>query len=115
MCGTSDRGYFDLYVNPYWEPCYGRSSFTVSISPNPTHGELNVTIGAEKPGVKASGRNADIEMILYDFYTRNVIRRWTFKSGQNTFRLNASNVKKGAYVLQVKKGDQTEVTKVMIN
>jgi hypothetical protein len=115
-CGEGDPGYYDLYVNHSWDPCYdGLQSFNLSVSPNPTRGEISISLADEKAALKPVNKDEPVEILLLDFYTKAVTKKWVFKGNQTRFTINASNVKKGQYVIQVKKGKFNQHRLVIIH
>lgn len=114
-CGEGSRGEYDIYVNPWWQPCDGFQYYSLSVAPNPTQGDLTVSIADEKPEVKALGKTETVQITLYDFYTKQIVKQWQFKNDQNQFKLNVAGVRKGQYVIQVKIGKYRQAKQVIIN
>lgn len=112
-CGESYFAEIGIYVGPYGS-CNYLNSFSVSASPNPTSGDLYVTIDKEKSTAKAQPVIEDVQIQLYDLYRTRLVKQWSFKSNQPNYRLNVRDVKKGQYVLQVKKGKQIQVKHIIV-
>lgn len=88
--------------------------FRLSASPNPTDGDLNVTIDKEKPEVKALNKNEKVRYVLYDVNRAQMMKQWTFDNGQNQRTLNVRGVKAGQYILVVTKGKYRQSTQIII-
>ncbi len=112
-CGTNDWvGYEVEYVDC---TTYGRNQyFTISASPNPTSGELNVTTDKEKAEVKALSKTERVIYQLYDFNRTNIVKQWSFDNSQNRRTLNVSGLKTGQYILVVSKGKYRQSTQIII-
>jgi hypothetical protein len=113
-CGDGLPGFFDVYVNQPWEPCYGRF-YNLTLSPNPVKEKLTVTISDETREVKSLAKTEAVEMMLYDINTTTIIRRWIFKNDQDKFSLDVTGIKKGQYILQVRKGKYVQAKHLLIN
>lgn len=114
-CGDGDRAYFDLWVNPASIPCdNGFQSFSISTAPNPTQGDLYVTIEDEKPEMKKLSKEEPVKMDLYDFYTNQRVRQWSFKNDQNKRKLDVKGLKKGQYVLTVSMSKYKQSKQIII-
>lgn len=101
-CGEGNFSEYALYVNPWWQSCNnGFRAFEVETAPNPTQGDLYVTIKEEKPEVKKIGKEENIKIELYDFYTNALVKYWTYKNDAKQWKLNVRDVKRGKYVLVV--------------
>lgn len=113
VCGESYYAEYGIEVLSHGN-CNYMNSFSVSASPNPTSGDLYVTIGKEKSTTKAQPAIEDVQMQLYDVYRTRLVKQWSFKSNQPNYRLDVRDVKKGQYVLQVKKGKQVQVKHIIV-
>lgn len=87
-------------------------NYRMSVSPNPAKGEIFVTI---KNITSKNIENEKIDFVLYDFLTRNVVKRWTALSGQSQFKLNIIGIKAGQYVLESNKGKLRQTQLIIIN
>lgn len=88
--------------------------FRIAASPNPTDGDLNVTIEKEKQEVKALSKTEKVKYVLYDLNRTQIVRQWTFDNGQNRRTLNLRGIKVGQYVLVVTKGKYRQSTQIII-
>ena len=100
----------------------------ISVSPNPTTGSINLTFTDQtdstsllsKAGenLKASSSvNSTGKTIvsLFEFNTSLLVRKWTKNeiSGK-LYNFNIAGLKKGIYVLQVDRNNETATTKIVI-
>jgi lysyl endopeptidase len=115
-CGTGDWTGFEVeFVNCSMlrSNCV-ECGFSLTASPNPTSGDLTVTIGKEKTGVKALSKNERVRYMLYNFNQTRVVKEWTFDNTQNQRTLNVAGVKAGQYVLVVIKGKYRQSAQIII-
>ena len=118
-CGTGPFQTFNLNISQY--SCY---SFDVAISPNPASNNLTVdfldvdeTAQDTSLVVPLQKVNSEGKTIigLYDIYTGIMVKQWKYSESVNKYyNLNLSGIKKGVYVLQVDRDNQTKLTKVLI-
>lgn len=87
------------------------SGFGLRTSPNPTKATISVTIENETKLVSAS---KDVKVELFNFYTGERKRQWSFGNNQKQFNLNVSGLAKGIYILKITKGKHQQSSKVMI-
>lgn len=114
-CGsTSWLGYEVEYVDCS-EPggCFD-CPFRLAASPNPTDGDVNVTIEKEKPEVKAMSKNEKVRYMLIDVDRAQVMKQWTFNNDQNRRTLNVRGIKSGRYILVVTKGKYRQSIQIII-
>ncbi|MRG44677.1 T9SS type A sorting domain-containing protein [Chitinophaga sp. SYP-B3965] len=81
--------------------------FRMSVSPNPTSGQLVVEMDKDVSAGK-------VVFELFDFNTNERKRMWTQQSGQGRHNLSLHGLKKGLYILSVTKGKLKESKKVII-
>lgn len=93
--------------------CYG-SRFSITASPNPTGGDLNVTLDKEAPEVKKLNKSEKVYYQLYDLNRANLVKQWTFDNSSNNRQLNVRGVKPGQYMLVVRKGKYQQSTQIII-
>lgn len=110
-CGAGTESTYPLEVVAI---CGGGGWFRVSTSPNPAKDDIYVTITDERQEVKNLKSNDNVQMILYDFNSMQMVRQWKRKNDQKQYRLDTRNVKKGMYVLVVTKGKYQQTQKVII-
>lgn len=113
-CGTSTWYETEIeYVN-----CFnyggGGENFRITASPNPTDGELNVTIDKEKAEVKALSKNEKVNYQLYNFNRTSIVKQWSFDNSQNQQKLNVRGLQAGQYILVVTKGKYRQSTQIII-
>lgn len=72
-----------------------------------------MTVDNEKEEVKKQ-KLENIQIELLDFVSGAVVKRWTLPNGQNQYRLNVADIKKGRYVLSVIKGKYKEGKHILI-
>lgn len=115
-CGSSSWTGFEVQYVDCSEPGGGCPDcpFRLVASPNPTDGDLNVTIEKEKPEVKSLNKNEKVRYTLYDFSRAQVVKQWTFDNGQNQRTISVRGVKAGQYVLVVTKGQYRQSTQIII-
>lgn len=126
--GTVSLNYVDACGIPHtdgvtvYSTCY---SFSVSASPNPTKNNIKVSLIPEDDNqVTDANHTAPLQSIeskdqtiisLFEMTTGILVKQWKYnKSNTNSYDLNISGLRKGVYVLQVDKENQTRVTKVII-
>lgn len=67
----------------------------VSVNPNPTESEWTINLNMEKPG--------SVDLVLYDAFGKKIAAETkSLQSGTNTFKLPATNLLPGLYVLELK-------------
>jgi hypothetical protein len=112
----NECGYGASRIELAYAECNGEISpeFNLMVSPNPSGGDLNVETTNESPKVKQLGKNTIVQYDLYDLYTKQLVKHWTFKNDQNRRLLNVRSLKKGMYVLTVTKGNYQQSKKVII-
>lgn len=81
--------------------------FRMSVSPNPTSGQLVVEMDKEVSAGK-------VVFELFDFNTNERKRMWTQQGGQGRHNLSLHGLKKGLYILTVTKGKLKESKKVIV-
>lgn len=94
--------------------CSGGGFFSITASPNPTDGDLNVTIEEEKPEVKALSKNEKVKYVLYDLNRGQAVKQWVFENNQNQQRLNVRDIKPGQYILVITKGKYRQSKQIII-
>jgi hypothetical protein len=98
-----------------YKDCTGQPEFfSITASPNPTSQDLTVTISDEQSVVKEMGADVNVRYVLYDFYTNQPVKQWTFKNDQKRQTLNVRGLKTGPYVLTVIKGQYKHSKQILI-
>jgi hypothetical protein len=112
-CGTSDWYETEIeYVDCLNQG--GGENFRIMASPNPTDGDLNVTIDKEKPQVKALSKSKKVIYQLYNFNRTSLVKQWIFDNSQNRQSLNVRGLTSGQYILVVSKGKYRESTYIIV-
>lgn len=88
--------------------------FTVIAAPNPTDGDLTVTIDKEKKEVKSLSKKEKVRYALYDFNRSQIVKQWTFDNDQNQRTLNVKGIRAGQYILVVTKGKYRQSTQIIV-
>jgi lysyl endopeptidase len=120
LCGAMQTDGITIYNSG----CYG---YRVSVSPNPAKSNLNISIAPKNNDntnfnpsenitpiqtVKSKGITI---MSLFDAGTSRLVKQWKQNETINkNYELNINGLRKGVYVLQVDRDNQTTVTKVII-
>jgi lysyl endopeptidase len=114
-CGSTAWMGFEVEFVDCSEPggCFD-CPFRLTASPNPTDGDLNVTIEKEKQEVKALNKNEKVRYILYDGHRAQMVKQWMFDNGQNRRTLNVRGIRAGQYILVVTKGKYRQSTQIII-
>jgi hypothetical protein len=131
--GTVSLSYTDLCgaaqttgVTVYNSGCYGY--YRVTVSPNPAKNNMNVSFATANDNqtisnttevsnrplrlVESKGKTV---MSLFEVNTTVLVKQWKQNESKNqNYNLNISGLRKGVYVLQVDRDNQTTVTKVLI-
>lgn len=92
----------------------GGQNFRVIASPNPTDGDLNVTIDKEKAEVKSLSKTEKVIYQLYSFNRSVLVKQWTFDNSKNRQTLNVRGLSSGQYVLVVTKGKFRQSTQIIL-
>lgn len=101
--------------------------FRLAVSPNPANGNVVVSLGqpvADKPDVaneapinplrKIASQGQTI-LSLFEFNTNLPMRQWKFKETKGErYNIPLTGLRKGTYLLQVDRDNQTQVTRVMV-
>lgn len=101
--------------------------FRLAVSPNPASGNMvvsmNEPLAEEKPSeteaaispLRKIASKGQTVLSLFELNTNLPVRQWKFNetSGQR-YNMNLSGLRKGHYLLQVDRDNQTQVTKVML-
>lgn len=112
-CGTS--AWYETEVE--YVDCSNYESgenFSISASPNPTDGDLDIVLDNEKPEVKALSKNEKVIYVLYDLNQAKEVKSWTLDNNQNHQRLNVRGIKPGHYILVVTKGKYRQSTQIIV-
>lgn len=89
--------------------------YSMAVSPNPATDDIVATIQPKNKGVEQQDKNvANIEFLLYDVFTSQVVKKWSVQNGQKQYRLKASGIKTGQYVLQATIGQSKTSLKIII-
>lgn len=114
-CGEGTYYEYGIYVNNWGEPCYGNNyMYMVKASPNPTHGDAFISIVNEKDESRKLSKDENVFIDLYDINNQKLVRQWKFKNNQSKYKINTFGLRKGYYVVQVRKGKYQESTKILV-
>lgn len=99
-------------------------AFAITASPNPANSNINVSISkifdtaslSNAQQLNLSSSNAGLtKMYLYDFYTNNMVKQWTYREKESTsYNLNIVGVKSGVYLLRMERDNKSTITKIII-
>ena len=56
----------------------------------------------------------NVTITLHDLYTNITAKKWEFRNSQSRFYLNVSDLKKGHYVLMLRRGKDQGVKQILI-
>ena len=121
LCGTTTQNFL-------WPIVVQSGSFRVVASPNPVNSSLNISFSEQtdadatyrqqgqklKPfrSLKSTGKTL---ITLFEFNTNRQVRQWiqneTTSKGYN---YNVAGLRKGLYMLQVDRNNQTAITKIIV-
>jgi len=93
---------------------YRVSAYQYTVYPNPVKNDLFVAVNKGNIDLKISDKNESIQIVLYGFYTNQIARQWRFENNQNLYKLNVAGLKKGQYILQLRKGKYRQSEQVII-
>ena len=113
-CGTSDWYETEIEYVDCMNYGGGGENFRVVASPNPTDGDLNVTIDKEKAEVMALSKTEKVFYQLYNFNRSTLVKQWTFNNSQNQQNLNVRGLRSGQYILVVTKGKYRQSAQIII-
>ena len=91
----------------------GSESLRITAFPNPTDGDLNISIDKEKPEVNEL-KNERAKYVLYDFNRAEAVKSGTFDNNQNKQKLDVRGIKSGKYILVVTKGKHRMSKQIII-
>lgn len=111
-CGTSN--WYETEVE--YVDCLdqGGGNFRITVSPNPTEGDLNVSIDKEKAEVKALGNATKVTYQLYNFNRTAIVKQWLFDNSQRKRSLDVRGLQAGQYILVVTKGKYRQSVQIII-
>jgi lysyl endopeptidase len=121
-CGVAHIDGVTVYSTCFSPP------FFVTVSPNPANENIKLSFNQQtdtssdfKPNgqdlkpVRSFESNGKTIITLYDFNTGVLVKRWMYKEIKSkNYNFNVTNLKKGLYVLQVDRDNQTRTTKIII-
>lgn len=99
------------------------SSFSITASPNPAKGRINVTIAkvantsTSQVQTKALKNNtmSITKMSLYNYNTNALVKQWTYQETKSeNYSLDIMGIKSGYYVLKMERDNKTTTTKILI-
>jgi len=103
------------------------SGFRMIVSPNPAQNKINLSLNPVDNNntiSNASTSSAPLKTVeskgktivsLFEVNTKRLVKQWTYNEFQSlNYNLNITGFKKGVYVLQVDRDNQTNVTKIII-
>jgi hypothetical protein len=108
------QGPCGIYTKNFGATVLLRSYFSITPTPNPASDNLRIKIADESLEAKALSTNENVSISLYEFTSNNIVKKWNFKNNINLFSLNVSNLKKGNYIIVVKKGNFKESKHILI-
>jgi hypothetical protein len=105
-CGTFNGTYTWPVIVAGW--------LRLMVSPNPATDNITVSIDEKVSKVKSLKPLEDVTVTLHDFYTNMTVKKWEFRNSQNKFYLNVSELKKGHYILILRRGKDQGVKQILI-
>ena len=122
-CGVAQQ-----YGVTVYSTCgYGGYSYQISASPNPAKSNLNISfipITEASNSTTDTGNTAPMHsleskgktiMSLYEVNTTLLARQWKYNETENNnYNLNITGLRKGIYILQVDRENQTKAIKIII-
>ncbi len=103
------------------------SGFKMIVSPNPARNQINLSLNPEdnnKSISNASSSSTPLKTVeskgktivsLFEVNTQGLVKQWKYNETQSlNYNLNISGFKKGIYVLQVDRDNQTNIAKIII-
>lgn len=109
-CGQSD--WFSTEVE--YVDCLEEESFSLLVYPNPTSGDLTLTIDNINPQLKSSNESEKVTCEFYHLYQSNPALVLQFESYKDPQRINVSNLKPGPYKLIVTIGEFKQSCSVIL-
>lgn len=109
-CGQSD--WFSTEVE--YVDCLEEESFSLLVYPNPTSGDLTLTIDNINPELKSSNESEKVKCEFYHLYQSNPALVLQFESYKDPQRINVSNLKPGPYKLIVTIGEFKQSCSVIL-
>jgi pimeloyl-ACP methyl ester carboxylesterase len=116
LCGVAQTTGITVYNS-------GCSSFAVSVSPNPAQNNINVSLAPVNNSQTSEsntpsevvGSNGKTIMSLFEVNTNTIVKQWKYNESKNqNYNLNINGLRKGIYLLQVDRNNQTNMTKIII-
>lgn len=121
VCGTATQNFL-------WPVIVSSTSFRVAASPNPVSSSLNISFSEQneaeitskqqgqelKPqrSIKSTGRTI---ITLFEFNTSLQVKQWTQnETSSKGYNYSVAGLRKGLYVLQVDRNNQTATTKIIV-
>jgi hypothetical protein len=80
-------------------------------SPNPASSNLQVQVEETSADVK---KNEPVSIMLYPIGSPTLSKKWEFKNNQRHFNLNVAGIRKGQYLLVIRKGNEQKTQQIMI-
>jgi hypothetical protein len=119
LCGVARTDGVTVYST-----CGG---FSMAVSPNPAQEDINLSISStteSKAAVTTEVNSTPIKtfdskgktiITLFEINTSTLVKQWKYNESKNpNYRLNINGLRKGVYVLQVDRDNQTATTKIII-
>ena len=118
LCGGTQTDGVTVYSS-----CYG---FRMVVSPNPAKSNINLSfVPADNSKTISTATGTDPLKIveskdktivsLFEINTNSVVKQWKYSESKSAnYSLNINGLRKGIYVLQVDRDNQTETTKIII-
>jgi Secretion system C-terminal sorting domain len=121
VCGTATQNFL-------WPVIVSSGSFRVAASPNPVSSNLNIAFSEQtdeessskqqgqelRPlrSIKSTGRTI---VTLFEFNTSMQVRQWTQnETSSKGYNYSVAGLRKGLYILQVDRNNQTATTKIIV-
>jgi Secretion system C-terminal sorting domain len=118
LCGVARTSGITVYST-----CFG---FSAVVSPNPVQNNINISLnttansastpeGTQVPPIRVLESKGKTIMTLFEVNTNTLAKQWTHPESINkNYNLNTNGLRKGVYVLQIDRDNQTTVTKIII-
>jgi Secretion system C-terminal sorting domain len=118
LCGVARTSGITVYST-----CFG---FSAVVSPNPVQNNINISLNTtansvstaeatQAPPIRVLESKGKTIMTLFEVNTNTLAKQWTHPESINkNYNLNANGLRKGVYVLQIDRDNQTTVNKIII-
>jgi Secretion system C-terminal sorting domain len=118
ICGVARTSGITVYST-----CFG---FSAVVSPNPVQNNINISLNTtanststpeetQVSPIRVLESKGKTIMTLFEVNTNTLAKQWTHPESINkNYNLNTNGLRKGVYVLQIDRDNQTTVTKIII-